>query len=122
MGDKKVMAKKKRTFGELKQGSYFWGASTFGIDRLQVFYTYNHQVYPNIVIMSSSPSNIKQIQADSTEYHDDSVDWFTDKADAQRCVYQKMLQSQKEAEEHLAFIKHRVQNFKESVIDKLENT
>lgn len=114
------MTKKKRTFGELNRGCYFWGASTFGVDRLQVFYTYNHQVYPNIVIMSSSPSNIKQIQADSTEYHDDSVDWFTNKADAQMCAYQKMIAFIRDREREVEFAKHRARKFRESCLPNIK--
>ena len=76
---------KKRTFWDLKPGSYFWRATTGSVNRVAVKYI--HQVDANTASISFSyyaPSQSVNKADRAIENEPAGIYWYVDKKDAQR--------------------------------------
>lgn len=91
---------KKRTFKQLKEGSYFYSASTSGIERHKVFFIRRNDSSIDIQTMKLGISwyTIETVPEDSTEYHHGNLHWFTSKEDAHKKAYELMLEQLKQKE------------------------
>jgi hypothetical protein len=107
---------KKRTFGDLRKGSYFWSAGIGSVTRQRVFWIDRTD---DKVKFGTSWYTMKSITVanDATEYIDDSKRWFTDKQDARRCAYELIQKEVKDAEIHLNWLKERAESFRRNFID-----
>ena len=110
------MTKRKRTFGELKKGSYFWSAGIGSVTRCAAN-IFNHCDDGKVTI-GTSYYLLFNIDKDATEFDKVSgVHWFTDKQDAIRCAYGLIQKEVEGAERHLAWMKERADAFKKNFLD-----
>lgn len=101
---------KQRTFGDLKQGSYFWSANSEGIDRRSVGHI---TIDEDEVIFSTSyyvPAQHVKKADRSVENPSAGIYWYIDKKDAQRKAITLKKQSIKKMEEELSAMRRRLAN------------
>ena len=105
------MAKNKRTFGDLKQGSYFWTASSGGVHRVAVLYT-NIVDADNISISFSyyKPSQTTNKAARAIENEPARIYWYVDKKDAQRKAIELKKKAIKDVESQLSVMYRELAN------------
>ena len=116
------MVKRKRTFGELKVGSYIWSAGSGSVSRISVVYL-NPDVGGSIdtnKIKVSCGDYIDLsaiIDKDATEHSNAIHHWFTDKQDARECAYNLLQKEIKDVEINLNWLKERADAFKKNFLD-----
>lgn len=96
------MAKSKRTFGDLKQGSYFWSANSEGIDRRSVGHI---TIDEDEVIFSTSyyvPAQHVKKADRAIENEPARIYWYVDKKDAQRKAIDLKKKAIKDLEQELS--------------------
>ena len=119
------MEKKKRTFGELKQGSYIWSAgigcvkreSIISIDCSPGGNIDTEKVKVSIGYLKSLTAHIDR---DATEFIDYNHHWFTDKNDARKCAYQMMIRKIRDTETEVSRLKFRARRFRENFLPDIE--
>jgi hypothetical protein len=108
---------KKRTFGQLKEGCYFYSASTSGVSRYKVFYhrksTDSLGKETGTLKMGISWYTIEELDPSATEHHRGNIHWFTAKEDAQKCAYQQLVEYEKEETIRLNNLRGRLNYLKE---------
>jgi hypothetical protein len=117
---------RKRTFGELKEGSYVYTAGRGSVSRVSVVYiNYNPMPvteYAGKVRMACGHFRSLEaiVDASATEHIDANHHWFTSKDDARRCAYQLLLEQIRDTENALKFLKERADYYKRNYIDTLK--
>ena len=97
------MAKSKRTFGDLKPGSYFWTAYPGGVSRVAVLYTNNVDVdHISISFSYYKPSQTANKVDRAIENEPARIYWYVDKKDAQRKAIELKKKAIKDLEQELS--------------------
>ena len=102
---------KQRTFGNLKEGSYFWTASSGGVHRVAVKYIHNVDV-DNISLSFSyyTPSQTTNKAARAIENEPARIYWYVDKKDAQRKAIELKKKAIKDVENQLSVMRRELAN------------
>ena len=116
---------KKRTFGELKKGSYVYTAGRGHVSRVSVVYI-NYTPGGSLdtgkvkVALGHHIDLTAYIDKDATEFTSNLHHWFTSKDDARRCAYQLLLEQIRDTENALKLLKERADDYKRNYIDTLK--
>jgi hypothetical protein len=116
----KIMAKQ-RTFGSLKEGSYFWTANPGGVNRVAVKYVHNVDV-DNISLSFSyyAPSQTTNKAARAIENEPARIYWYVDKKDAQKKAIELQRRAIKDMELQLAHMYKKLRACKEKWKDSIQ--
>jgi uncharacterized phage-like protein YoqJ len=101
---------KQRTFGDLKQGSYFWSANSEGIDRRSVGHI---TIDEDEVIFSTSyyvPAQHVKKADRVIENEPARIYWYVDKKDAQRKAIDLKKKAIKDVENQLSVMRRELAN------------
>ena len=104
---------KKRTFGDLKPGSYFWRATPGSVNRVAVK-SIHHIDVDTIGISFSyhSPSQSTNKASRAIENEPARIYWYVDKKDAQRKAIELQEREIKDAELRLECMKRELANIR----------
>jgi len=112
---------KKRTFGDLVEGSYFWSATPGSVNRVAVK-SIRHIDDDTIGISFSyySPSQITNKASRAIENEPTRIYWYVDKKDAQRKAIELQRRAIKDMELQLAHMYKKLRACKEKWKDSIQ--
>ena len=112
---------KKRTFGQLKEGSYFGEAGVGCVTRRSVA-SINYNPGGGIwtgkvrIGIGYNIDKFAYVDSDATEFSNPAHHWFIDKQDARKCAYQLLIKGIREKEKQLDWLKFRARSFRENFL------